>query len=49
MTLEADVPTTAAPGGEFVEVNELNNTGWAVIRITRKGVSVLSTGTDLAP
>ena len=49
VTLEADLPTAGAPSGEFVEVNELNNTGWAVIRITRKGISVLSTGTDLAP
>ena len=49
VTLEADLPTRDAPAGEFVELDELNNTAWAVIRITRKGVTVLSTGTDLAP
>lgn len=49
VTLEADLPTAAAPAGEFVELDEDNNTAWAVIRITRKGVTVLSTGTDLEP
>jgi len=49
VTLEAD------PGNEFRELNETdgmtwaqtNNTSWAEINITRKGVTVLPTGTDL--
>jgi hypothetical protein len=43
VTLEADLD------GEFIEADETNNTGWAVIRITRKSVKILSTGTDLLP
>jgi hypothetical protein len=43
VTLEADL------SNEFVEQDEENNTGWAIIRISRKAVSVLSTGTDLEP
>ena len=49
VTLEADLPTTGYPGGAFVELNESNNGSWAVIRITRKAVTVLSSGTDLEP
>lgn len=43
VTLEADLDK------EFFEADDTNNTSWATIRITRKGVTVLSTGTDLAP
>jgi len=43
VTLEADLD------GEFVETDETNNTAWAEIRITRKSIRVLATGTDLAP
>ena len=43
VTLEADLD------GEFVEAEDDNNTGWATIRISRKSVQVLSTGTDLQP
>lgn len=43
VTLEADL------GGEFLEADETNNTAWAEIRITRKSIRVLSTGTDLEP
>ena len=43
VTLEADLDN------EFVEADETNNTAWATIRISRKGVTVLSTGTDLVP
>lgn len=43
VTLEADL------ANEFVEADESNNTGWATIRIARKGVTVLATGTDLEP
>ena len=49
VTLEADRTTDALPRGEFVEADEGNNTAWAVIRINRKGVTVLSSGTDLEP
>lgn len=49
VTLEADLTSEALPRGAFVEANELNNTSWAVIRITRKSVTVLSSGTDLTP
>jgi hypothetical protein len=38
--LEADL------SNHFVEADELNNGGWAVIRITRKSVTVLSSGTE---
>lgn len=45
VSLEADT------ANHFVEANDDNNGGWAVIRITRKGVTVLSNGTEvpLAP
>lgn len=43
VTLEAD------HHGEFVEADDDNNTAWATIRISRKSVRVLDTGTDLAP
>lgn len=43
VTLEADLDK------EFFEADDTNNTSWATIRITRKGVTVLSTGTDLEP
>lgn len=43
VTLEADL------ANEFVEANDANNTSWATIRISRKAVTVLSSGTDLAP
>ena len=43
VTLEADL------ANEFVEQDEENNAGWATIRIKRKAVIVLSTGTDLEP
>jgi hypothetical protein len=43
VTLEADLDR------EFLEADDENNTSWATIRIVRKGVSVLSTGTDLQP
>jgi hypothetical protein len=43
VTLEADL------GQEFLEADELNNTSWAQIRITRKSVTVLASGTDLEP
>jgi hypothetical protein len=41
VTLEADLDH------EFVEADADNNTGWATIRISRKSVTVLATGTDL--
>jgi hypothetical protein len=34
---------------EFVEANESNNTAWATIRISRKSVRLLQTGTALQP
>jgi hypothetical protein len=34
---------------EFVEANEGNNAAWATIRISRKSVQVLQTGTELQP
>jgi hypothetical protein len=43
VNLEAD------PANEFVEANDANNGGWAVIRIARKGVTVLSSGTEATP
>lgn len=43
VTLEADLD------GEFIEADETNNTAWAEIRITRKSIRVLATGTDLEP
>lgn len=43
VTLEGD------PANEFLEADEQNNTAWASIRISRKNVTVLATGTDLAP
>ncbi|MGH2357431.1 MAG: lysyl oxidase family protein [Candidatus Limnocylindria bacterium] len=43
VSLEVDL------AGEFAEADELNNTGWATIRITRKSVTVLAIGTDLEP
>jgi hypothetical protein len=43
VTLEGD------PANEFVEADEDNNTAWASIRVSRKSVTVLATGTDLAP
>lgn len=43
VSLEADL------ANQFVEADELNNTGWATIRLTRKNVIVLATGTDLEP
>lgn len=47
--LVADPATLELPNGEFVEAEEGNNTSWAIIRITRKVVTVLSSGTDLEP
>lgn len=35
--------------GEFVEGNDGNNTSWATIKITRKVVTIVATGTDLEP
>lgn len=43
------VTVTADYHGEFVEANEGNNRAWATIRISRKSISVLATGTDLEP
>ncbi len=43
VTLEADL------ANEFVELDENNNSSWATIRITRKSVTVIATGTDLEP
>ncbi len=43
VTLEGD------PANEFLEADESNNTAWATIRISRKSLTVLATGTDLAP
>jgi len=43
VTLETDLDN------EFVEADEGNNTGWATIRISRKSVTVLATGTNLEP
>lgn len=40
VSLEADA------NDEFVEADETNNGGWAVLRISRKSVSVLSSGTE---
>jgi hypothetical protein len=34
---------------EFVEADDDNNTAWATIKITRKAVTVIATGTDLEP
>jgi hypothetical protein len=34
---------------EFVEGDDDNNTAWATIKITRKAVTVIATGTDLEP
>lgn len=41
LTLEAD------PHRQFVEANEENNTSWATIRITRKSVTILSSGSEV--
>lgn len=49
VTLVADPPRAGLAGGEFVEANESNNKAWARIRIAKKGITVLATGTDLAP
>lgn len=35
--------------GDFVEANENNNSAWARIKLSRKGVSVVASGSDLAP
>jgi hypothetical protein len=43
------VTVTADHHGEFVEANDGNNSAWATIRITRKSITVLDQGTDLAP
>lgn len=43
VTLKADL------AGEFMEADDENNTAWAEIRITRKSIRVLASGTDLAP
>ncbi|HUG47921.1 MAG TPA: lysyl oxidase family protein [Candidatus Limnocylindria bacterium] len=43
------VSLQADAGNEFVEADETNNSGWAMIRIARKGVTVLSSGTELPP
>lgn len=43
------VTLTADQRGDFVEANETNNRSWAIIRITRKSVSVLESGTQLPP
>ena len=43
------VTLTADHRGDFLEANETNNRSWAVIRISRKSVSVLETGTQVPP
>jgi hypothetical protein len=43
------VTLTADQRGDFLEASETNNQAWAVIRIARKGVSVLESGTQLPP
>ena len=42
--LVADPASDAQPRGDFVEEEETNNSAWAVIRINRKSVSVVSQG-----
>jgi len=49
VTLVADPTSEALPRGEFVESNETNNTAWAVIRIHRKSVAVVSQGIGSPP
>ena len=43
------VTVKADQRAEFVEANEGNNAAWATIRISRKSVQVLQTGTQLQP
>lgn len=43
------VTLTADRRGDFVEARETNNQAWAIIRIARRGVSVLESGTQLPP
>ena len=38
----ADPPTEEAPGGTFVESDELNNMGWLKIRIDGRSVKILA-------
>lgn len=49
VTLVADPASEALPRGEFVESHETNNTAWAVIRINRKSVTIVSQGIGPPP